>query len=229
MFRTRARLPLMTMATKLEATWKECTSDLPRAVTESWWTNIVEKYTEEPRKFHNLQHLEDKMTHFESVKSILKNPKAVALAIIFNYYEYDPKSVDCETRNIAMFDKFAEDAEIPNESQIHQEVVSLLQAHATHSTDEHKTGGMFGAEDHHYFLDIDMTPLGGEPEDYALYSSKVQQEYGPMPANQYRTFRLRVLETFLMIPNIFATKEFREKFEEQARLNIAKEVSSLKA
>ncbi|XP_026278885.1 uncharacterized protein LOC113206845 [Frankliniella occidentalis] len=219
----------MTMATKLEATWKECTSDLPRAVTESWWTNIVEKYTEEPRKFHNLQHLEDKMTHFESVKSILKNPKAVALAIIFNYYEYDPKSVDCETRNIAMFDKFAEDAEIPNESQIHQEVVSLLQAHATHSTDEHKTGGMFGAEDHHYFLDIDMTPLGGEPEDYALYSSKVQQEYGPMPANQYRTFRLRVLETFLMIPNIFATKEFREKFEEQARLNIAKEVSSLKA
>lgn len=51
---------------------------------------------------------------------------------------------------------------------------------------------MFGADDHHYFLDIDMTPLGGEPEDYALYSTKIQQEYGPMPANQYRTFRLRV-------------------------------------
>lgn len=72
------------MATKLEAIWKECTEEYPSAVTESWWTNIVEKYSEESRKFHNLQHLEDKMTHFESVKSLLKSPKAVALAIIFN-------------------------------------------------------------------------------------------------------------------------------------------------
>lgn len=75
--------------------------------------------------------------------------------------------------------------------------MSLLQAHATHSTDEHKTGGMFGSEDNHYFLDIDMTPLGADPEEYALYSSKVQQEYGPMPANQYRTFRLRVSLTVI--------------------------------
>lgn len=36
--------------------------------------------------------------------------------VFFFSYEYDPKSVDCESRNIAMFDKFAEDAEIPNVS-----------------------------------------------------------------------------------------------------------------
>jgi len=39
---------------------------------------------------------------------------------------------------------------------------------------------------------------------------------------------LQVLQSLLMIPNVYATKEFQEKFEKQARANIAAEIESLK-
>lgn len=41
-------------------------------------------------------------------------------------------------------------------------------------------------------------------------------------------FVFQVLQSFLQIPNIFASKEFREKFESKARANIQMEVDTLK-
>jgi len=87
---------------------------------------------------------------------------------------------------------------------------------------------MYGSEDQHYFLDIDMAVLGSSPEHYSEYTAKVQQEYAFLPEATYRNLRLKVLQSFLQIPNIFASKEFREKFECKARANIQKEVDSLK-
>jgi len=51
---------------------------------------------------------------------------------------------------------------------------------------------MYGSEDQHYFLDIDMAVLGSSPEHYSEYTTKVQQEYAFLPETTYRNLRLKV-------------------------------------
>ncbi|KAJ9601537.1 hypothetical protein L9F63_000280 [Diploptera punctata] len=216
------------MSDTLEKQWNEATKDFSKSVADEWWTKILKKYSEDGRNYHNIQHLEEKLEHLNSVKQVLKNPDAVVLAIIFHYYEYDPKAVDCVEKNCEHFNKFADESGIPKESELHSTVLELLQAATTHSTDAHKTDGQYGSNDLHFFLDIDMAVLGSEPEHYLDHIAKVQQEYAFLPETIYNNLRLKVLQSFLQIPNIFATKEFRDKFESQARTNIQKEVEKLK-
>jgi predicted metal-dependent HD superfamily phosphohydrolase len=78
------------------------------------------------------------------------------------------------------------------ESPLRNAVVDLLCAAATHSTDAHKTDGMYGSEDLHFFLDIDMAVLGSNPEHYSEYTAKVRQEYTFLPETMYRSLRLKV-------------------------------------
>ncbi|EZA54623.1 hypothetical protein DMN91_006681 [Ooceraea biroi] len=211
----------------LEDSWKEATQDLNAAVCDSWFTRLQEVYSEEKRTYHNLDSLREKLNHYYEIKSNLKNPRAVLLAIFFQNFEYDPKALDGEDKNLEHFNAFADEVEIPSDAELREETCSLLKVAATHSTEAHKVGGAFGGEDAHYFLDLDMAVLGSSPDTYAEYRERIRGEYSFLSEPMYTALRLKVLQNFLQIPNIFATMEFRDKLEEQARQNIEAEVELL--
>lgn len=65
--------------------------------------------------------------------------------------------------------------------------------------------------------------------EYAEYAARLEQEYvEQMDPKTYKNMRLKILQTFLTIPNIYATAIFRNKFETIARDNIAQEIMELK-
>lgn len=87
-----------------------------------------------------------------------------------------------------------------------------------------------------------MAYLGDEPEKYKEHSRKIRLEYEHLSDAEYREQRLKVffrtgyrfenlsfqvLQLFLQIPNIYGTRDFRERFEEAARRNIQAEVDAL--
>lgn len=65
--------------------------------------------------------------------------------------------------------------------------------------------------------------------EYDTYKQQIREEYAHYDDTTYAQGRLKVLRLFLQIPNIFATKEFRENYELRARQNIAKEIEELQA
>nr|XP_037288995.1 uncharacterized protein LOC119181857 [Rhipicephalus microplus] len=88
-------------------------SGCSEATRDSWWRLIRQRYGEPSRHHHNLDHLNHMAELWAEYADHLSNPRAVALALFFQYLEYDPKSQDNEERCIEDFRRFAEEARIP--------------------------------------------------------------------------------------------------------------------
>lgn len=65
--------------------------------------------------------------------------------------------------------------------------------------------------------------------EYDEYAHRIRQEYSHVPDDRFRLGRAAILEKFLQMKYIYATAEFRALFEEQARLNLRREIELLKA
>ncbi|KAL1130302.1 hypothetical protein AAG570_013240 [Ranatra chinensis] len=214
-------------ASEVRSAWQHATQHLDRPAADIWWHNLYHNYSRPERVYHNLTHLLDKYLLYRTVEAHITNKTAVCLALFFDYLEYDPKSMENSEKNIERFKTFSSETGINTDSELYVDVIALLRCSGTHITEEHKAKDMYGTEDKHYFLDLDVAILGTEPDQYAEYAEKVKQEYHFLPPHLYNSLRLKVLQNFLQIPNIFATKVFRDKFEKQARLNIEIEIHSL--
>lgn len=51
---------------------------------------------------------------------------------------------------------------------------------------------LYGRDDKHYFLDIDMAVLGASAEEYNQYTRKVREEYSFLSDEFYKNLRLKV-------------------------------------
>ena len=75
--------------------------------------------------------------------------------------------------------------------------------------------------------DIDLSVLGASPDDYGSYAEHISQEYSFVPAEIYNSARIGVLQMFLDRIRIYRTNFFHEKYEAQARTNLAGEIALL--
>ena len=70
------------------------------------------------------------------------------------------------------------------------------------------------------FLDIDLTILGQHSAIYERYETAIRSEYQHVPLWLYKRVRKRLLKRFLRQPIIYYSRYFKERFEQQARVNI---------
>ncbi|KAF6217360.1 hypothetical protein GE061_001714 [Apolygus lucorum] len=211
---------------ELEEVWSALTKDLPPAKDE-WWTKIVASLNGPSRKCHNFDYLAQKFALYQTVKHLVRNGRAIEFALFFSYIEYGPMSANAHETNIQHFKQFASECGISLEDELVKDTLVLLECNSSCMTDEHTKEGAFGNEDKHYFLDLDMAVLGSDPDTYNQYWQNEKEENDIIPEAMYNSFRAKVLKTFLQIPNIYATKEFRDKYEENARANLQRDVSNL--
>ncbi|KAK3607545.1 hypothetical protein CHS0354_025802 [Potamilus streckersoni] len=217
------------MMSSLQDMWLECNMNLgmQENLATKWWSVIREKYSEAHRAYHTLAHLEEILRNMEQCKVALQEPELVSLTVFFHDIIYEPKATDNEEKSAELFDNFAAEELQLKFPEGCLKVKEWILATKTHKTEVHMTPDLYRNDDLHYFLDLDMAVLGRDPRGYQEYASQIRQEYHHLSEGEFCTGRAKVLKKFLAVPNIYATKFFRDRLEQRARENISMEIKKL--
>jgi predicted metal-dependent HD superfamily phosphohydrolase len=100
-----------------------------------------------------------------------------------------------------------------------ENVAYYILATATH---KYNLGG-----DSLLLIDADLSIFGASEEVYHQYAQNIRKEYRLYPGFMYKRGRRKALQGFLERKTIYHTAHFQEKYEEQARNNLERELQTL--
>ncbi|HRH40862.1 MAG TPA: hypothetical protein PKY82_04400 [Pyrinomonadaceae bacterium] len=177
---------------------------------------LIDKYSEKHRAYHNLSHINYLLK--EAKKFDFADADAIYFTTWFHDVIYEPKKSDNEIESAKLAAKLLQKLILPEETITKiEQIILATQTHSAENLDE----------DGKIFLDLDLSILGADQEIYQNYSRAIRQEYSHVEYSLYRCGRKKVLENFLKRETIFFTENLRERFENQARLNLANEIKEL--
>lgn len=199
--------------------WEKLAKDLqlPPDRAEDFRADLLARYSEPHRAYHNLTHIESMLKGMALLDSRLQDHPGLPLAIWFHDAIYDPQASDNEQRSANyLVQQFASliDPVICEEAS---RLILLTRLH------EVKADDAVGQA----LLDLDLAILGSDPAEYARYAAAIRQEYAWVPELDYRTGRRRVLERFLQRDHLYHTPAFRDRFEIPAWNNLEQEWEKL--
>lgn len=202
------------MSADLQLRW----ANLMRASPDdSAWTRLEAAYNEEHRAYHNLHHIADCLAELDIVDTPAA-AESIELAIWYHDVIYDTHTSDNEAQSAEWADRDLRRFEFSDE--IRDDVRRLILA--TQHTE--KTEEM----DEALLVSIDLSTLGKTRERYAEYAASIRQEYDWVPDSDFVEGRAKVLRSFLDRGSIYPHLEFRDRYEKQARENLAWELNQLR-
>ena len=205
-----------------------------RAETRSRWRGVCERvgfsgdahvlceqlrvrYAEPWRVYHNLEHIEDCLAVFSEAA-----PHAPSLdievAILFHDAVYAVGAADNELRSA----EFARELllQIGANAGFIDDVVRLVLA------TDHRRALLDDRE--RLICDVDLSILGRAPANYDRYAAAIFREVG-LSEREFAPHRLAFLRMMLGKAHIFHTEDFRQRYEQAARANLAREVRDWEA
>lgn len=188
-----------------------------RQLINSLWNEIETRYSEKGRHYHNLLHLENMFRELETVKNNISDFTAISFSVFYHDVIYDASSKSNEEKSAAQAEKRL------GELHLDKDRISLISAQilATKSHQRSDDG------DTNYLLDADLSVLGKDFKTYLEYTQNIRKEYSIYPDFLYKPGRRKVLKHFLELESIFKTEYFKQKYEVQAKENIATELQLL--
>lgn len=181
------------------------------------WKEIETKYSEKGRHYHNLLHLENMFSELETVKMKILDFTAISFSIFYHDVIYDATSKSNEEKSAVKAEKRLAELHIDKDKiTIISEQILATKSHQ-HSDQE----------DTNYLLDADLSVLGKDFKTYLEYTQNIRKEYSIYPDFLYKPGRKKVLKHFLELESIFKTEYFKDRYESQAKENIAEELRLL--
>lgn len=184
------------------------------AVFNQYWEEIESNYAHKKRHYHTLTHLENLINQLNEVKTNIKHWDTILFSVFYHDAIYNVLKKDNEEQSANLAEKRM--LNIGIDTVIIQKTTDYILATKNHILHEDS--------DCNFLLDADLSVLGSDWESYLAYSKQVRKEYSIYPNFVYNPGRKKVLNHFLEMEKIFKTDYFYEKFEENAKENLAREL-----
>jgi predicted metal-dependent HD superfamily phosphohydrolase len=178
---------------------------------------LVQRYSEEARAYHTLEHVLNCQRELDDWRALAKDPDELEAALWFHDVVYDPRGSGNEPASAEFASVVLNGAGMAAERI--EKVERLILATRHDAVPE--------AGDSALIVDIDLAILGAPTDQFEQYEQAIRREYAWVPEAVYRVKRAAVLAGFLGRPALYATEVFRERLEAQARLNLARSISRL--
>lgn len=190
---------------------------IPKKDSRKILEEVIEKYSEPHRSYHNLSHIYSLLMMAEEYYDFIENPILFELSIWFHDLIYDPSRNDNEEKSaeraVELLSPFLADSFLENLKKM---ILSTI-----------KHSPILKDHDNELFLDLDMSVLATEPEIYLQYTAAIRKEFNIFPDDIYQAGRKSVLQKFIAGDHIFMTDFFKENFEKQAIENIQNELARI--
>jgi predicted metal-dependent HD superfamily phosphohydrolase len=199
------------------AQWQNTWQTLGASPLIRLYNEVIAKYDESHRYYHNKQHLTECLEKFTELRHLSENPAAIELALWFHDAIYDPLRHDNEQLSAAWARSSV--IESGHDEAIADRIYDLVLA--TQHNAKPKT------TDAKIIVDVDLSILGAQPERFLEYEQQIRKEYAFVPEATFQLKRGEILHYFLNQPTIFNTLIFIDRYEQQARTNLAQALARL--
>jgi len=181
------------------------------------WDEIEKQYSGSKRFYHNINHLENLLKQLTEVRDQINDWDTILFTLFYHDIIYKAYRNDNEEKSAALAMKRLKMLTYP----VDKINLCFSQIVAT------KSHSVSSDNDTNLFTDADLSILGQEWNVYSAYSKNVRKEYSIYPDILYTPGREKVLTHFLGMARIFKTDYFFTNLEEQARLNLKKELKEI--
>lgn len=179
--------------------------------------DLVRRYSEPLRYYHNLSHTEFCLEEFDFVRDFSSNPDRVEMAIWYHDAVYDTRSSLNEKKSAQLAAVVARRAMLP---EIFVRQVRRLILATSHKTPPKNL-------DSQVIVDVDLSILGQPEEIFEEYERQIRNEYAWVPEIVFNAERSSFLKAFLRRETIYSMGYFQDKYESQARRNILRSINRL--
>lgn len=157
------------------------------------------------------------LNEFDQIRQLAADPNAVELALWYHDAYYNTTYKENEEKSAELFQQIAEYGNL-NDSLIRKVFRMILETrHTIQPIDP----------DSQLVVDIDLSVLGWSKDRFDEYERQIRVEYAWVPQDMFASVRSEILASFLGRQHMYATQFFREKYEAQARRNIARSLAQL--
>ena len=197
--------------------WNALTAHLPKNL---FYENLVKHYNSKSRFYHTLNHIEALLKLSEEHEHLLTSKKTIDFAIWYHDAIYDASKGNNEEKSAELARENL--TELGLDPTLIESCFNLIIATKTHQLTED-----LNSFDAQFLLDIDLSILAVERDNYIEYTQQIRKEYKIYPDFLYKKGRKKVLKHFLEMEQIYKTDLFRNLWETKAKENLRSELSML--